>query len=105
MGIDKIPYKVLKNHDAKLVIYKLLETLFEDALAPSMWLTTIITPVPKGADKDPCIPLNYRGTSLLSCVYKIYTCAVKQQNSCWVHYNLIYACIEVVFICYNSKLL
>ena len=29
MGIDKIPYEVLKNHDVKLVVYKLLVTLFE----------------------------------------------------------------------------
>ena len=58
MGIEKIPYEVLKNYDVKLVVYKLLETLFEHSLAPSRWLKANIIPVPKGADKDPCIPLN-----------------------------------------------
>ena len=40
---------------------------------PTVWLRAIITPIPKGATVDPCIPLNYRGISLLSSVAKTYS--------------------------------
>ena len=40
---------------------------------PSVWLKAIITPIPKGAKCDPCVPLNYRGISLLSCISKAYS--------------------------------
>ena len=33
----------------------------------------IIKPIPKGASKDPYVPLNYRGISLLCCLKTIYT--------------------------------
>lgn len=34
---------------------------------------SIIKPIPKSAKNDPRIPLNYRGISLLSTVYKRYS--------------------------------
>ena len=40
-------------------------------MLPSIWTQSIIKPIPKGSDKDPCVPLNYRGISLISCVSKI----------------------------------
>ena len=40
---------------------------------PSVWRDSIISPIPKSSKKDPCVPLNYRGISLLSCLYKLYT--------------------------------
>ncbi len=53
----------------------LLRYCFGSGLAPSTcsWMRSIITPIPKGADRDPCVPLNYRGIRLLSCVQKIYS--------------------------------
>ena len=42
-------------------------------LTPSVWLKAIINPIPKGALKDPYLPMNYRGISLLSCTSKIYS--------------------------------
>ena len=32
-----------------------------------------ILPIPKSSKKDPYVPLNYRGLSLLSCVAKLYS--------------------------------
>ena len=46
---------------------------FTHSLVPSDWLKGLIAPIPKGAGKDPCVPLNYRGITLLSCVSKTYT--------------------------------
>ena len=42
-------------------------------MIPKVWSKAIIAPIPKGGDKDPCQPLNYRGISLLSCVGKLFT--------------------------------
>ena len=33
----------------------------------------LITPIPKSRDKDPCVPLNYRGISLLCTISKVYS--------------------------------
>ena len=46
---------------------------FVDNILPSVWSLSIIAPIPKSAAKDPCVPLNYRGISLLSCLYTVYT--------------------------------
>ena len=40
---------------------------------PTLWKRCNITPVPKSAMKDPHLPINYRGISLLSCVGKMYS--------------------------------
>ena len=34
---------------------------------------SIISPIPKGSDKDPYLPLNYRGISLNSCLAKVFS--------------------------------
>ena len=46
---------------------------FINNFIPSVWRKAIIAPIPKSSTKDPCVPLNYRGISLLSCVYKMYS--------------------------------
>ena len=46
---------------------------FNSGLVPTIWLKSIINPIPKGSKKDPYTPLNYRGISLQSCVYKVYS--------------------------------
>ena len=55
------------------LVYKLFSVCFDNGLVPTIWLRGIISPIPKGANKDPSVPLNYRGVSLLSCVYKTYS--------------------------------
>ncbi len=41
-------------------------------ILPPVWLKAVINSIPKGANKDPLIPLNYRGIRLLSCVGKVF---------------------------------
>ncbi len=41
-------------------------------MLPSMWLKSVINPIPKGFNKDPFVSLNYKGISLLSCVWVKY---------------------------------
>ena len=54
-------------------LYKLFSRIFESGKNPSLWKRCNITPVPKSAMKDPHVPINYRGISLLSCVGKMYS--------------------------------
>ena len=72
-GFDKIPNEVLKNADVQNMLWKLFNTFFQLGMTPTIWLKTIIVPIPKSATKDPHVPLNYRGISLLSCVLKAYS--------------------------------
>ena len=45
-------------------------------MVPTMWTHGIISPIPKSAENNPMIPLNYLGISLLSIVGKLYTSAL-----------------------------
>ena len=47
--------------------------IFESGKISLLWKRCNITPVPKSAMKDPHVPINYRGISLLSCVGKMYS--------------------------------
>ena len=46
---------------------------FKNSRLPSLWLKSIINPIPKSQKDDPRVPLNYRGISLMSTVYKLYS--------------------------------
>ena len=72
-GVDCIPNEVIKKQSVLIWWYRLFQVCFENGLVPSIWRNAIIYPIPKCATKDPFIPLNYRGISLLSCVSKTYS--------------------------------
>ena len=73
VGVDLVPNEVLKDPGIQTLLYHLFNTCFSTGLVPSQWLDAIIKPIPKGSDKDPYVPLNYRGISLISCVSKLYS--------------------------------
>ena len=73
IGVDCIPNEVVKKQSVLIWWYRLFQVCFENGLVPSIWRNAIIYPIPKCATKDPFIPLNYRGISLLSCVSKTYS--------------------------------
>jgi hypothetical protein len=79
VGFDKIPNEVLKQHSIKRLLHKLFSFCFDNGMVPATWLRAIISPIPKGADKDPCVPLNYRGVSLLSCMHKTYSSIINNR--------------------------
>lgn len=72
-GVDCVQNECLKQDTILNVLWKLLYLCFDKSIVPSIWLKAIISPIPKCSKKDPYIPLNYRGISLLSCVSKTYT--------------------------------
>ncbi len=73
VGVDGIPYEVLKKEQILLLLVRLLQLCFDSNRIPSEWRKAIITPVFKGKGADKRLPCNYRGISLLSCMYKAYS--------------------------------
>jgi len=72
-GYDMIQNEVLKNISIRTLICKVLNLCFLSGIVPSLWLKGVIVPIPKGSNKDPNVPLNYRGICLLSCFAKLYS--------------------------------
>lgn len=73
VGPDMIPNEVLKHPNLRSLLLDFINMCFVHNIIPSVWRKAVIAPIPKSSTKDPCVPLNYRGISLLSCVYKIYS--------------------------------
>ena len=72
-GIDQIPNEVIKHPNVTKLLFKLFDYCFKTCLVPKMWLKSIIKPIPKNSEKNPFLPLNYRGISHVSCISKIYS--------------------------------
>ena len=72
-GADEIPYEVLKYDCVIEVIHRLFMLCFESNIIPTVWRQAIICPILKDSNSDPRIPLHYRGISLLSTIYKMYS--------------------------------
>ena len=72
-GIDEISYEVLKSPNLLPILFQLFQTCFDSGIVPSQWYKTIIKPIPKSSKSDPKLPLSYRGISLISNVYKLYS--------------------------------
>ena len=89
-GPDYIQNEVLKNQDILHILHKLFKYMFSHGCLPSAWKKAIITPILKSSLKDPCIPLNYRGISLLSNIGKAYTVILnKRLITCLENNNLL----------------
>ena len=72
VGLDIIPNEVIKRPILLNALHLFFNTCFDSGLSPSVWSKSIISPIPKSSMTDPYMPLQYRGISLLSCVYKLY---------------------------------
>ncbi len=73
MGTDNIPNEVLKNDLVIGALHAFFQLCFDSGKVPEMWTQSVINPIPKNRTNDPRVPLNYRGISLLSCIYKVYS--------------------------------
>ena len=72
-GIDDISYEVLKSPKLLEILFHLFQSCFDNGIIPAQWYKTIIKPIPKSSKNDPKLPLSYRGISLISNVYKLYS--------------------------------
>ena len=65
VGLDSIPYELLNHKNLQQLIQYLFQLCFDTGQIPTLWTKAIIVPLPKGGNKNPHVPLNYRGISLL----------------------------------------
>ena len=65
--------------------------IFDTGLIPKLWKCAIIKPIPKNSLMDPRIPLNYRGISLLSTVYKMFSSILNRRLVTCLESNNLYA--------------
>ncbi len=56
-------------------------------MAPDLWAKGIINPISKDTSKDRREPLNYRGITLSSCVYKLYCSIFNCHMGIWAEEN------------------
>ena len=86
-GFDDIPTEIVKNETAIGFLHVLFNKCFDSALTPDIWCKGIINPIPKDASKDQRVPLNYRGITLASCVYKLYCSVLNNRLTQWAEAN------------------
>ena len=81
VGFDNLPNEVLKNDVSIKILTTIFNKVFQYNLVPSIWNMAIIKPIPKSSLIDPRCPLQYRGISLLSTCYKLYTSILNNRIS------------------------
>lgn len=72
-GLDNIPGELLKHGGSQLVakLHELILKVWKEERMPEEWRTSVICPIYKKGDKLVCE--NYRGISLISTAYKVFT--------------------------------
>ncbi len=91
VGIDNLPYEIFKNSDSHVILTLLFNKIYEYSITPSIWNLAIIKPIPKNSLADPRLPLEYRGISLLSTVYKLFTSVLNNRIVKTAEQNNLYA--------------
>ena len=81
VGRDLLPNEVLTTESVLFVLLKFMKKCFEFSVVPGSWQQAIIAPIRKTSSKDPFVPHNYRGISLLSCFYIMYSSLINNRLS------------------------
>ena len=71
-GIDHITNQLLKSEAMTKLLFCFFSKCFTTGKIPDCWHKSIINPIPKSAGYT-TNPLEYRGLSLQSCVYKVFS--------------------------------
>ena len=72
-----------------MFLLKLFNFCFVSCTVPQEWSRGIISPILKDVNADPRDPLNYRGITITSLVYKIYCSIINHRLSHWIESNNI----------------
>ncbi len=89
VGTDGIPNEVLKNEPVIECLHSFFQLCFDSGKIPTVWTQSVISPIPKNRSNDPRVPLNYRGISLISCVYKLYSAILNNRLATYFETNKI----------------
>ena len=90
-GSDRIPSEVLKSKICVRFLTNLFTTVIDSQLIPTAWRQATIVPIPKSSMRDARNPLEYRGISLLSVPYKIFSKILNQLIIEWLEDNDVLA--------------
>ena len=90
-GSDRIPSEVLKNKICVRFLTNLFTAVINSQLIPTAWRQATIVPIPKSSMRDARNPLEYRGISLLSVPYKIFSKILNQLIIEWLEDNDVLA--------------
>ena len=88
-GHDELPAEVIQSPACINYLHKLFSVCFENGTIPKMWTADIIHPVLKDPVTDKRDPLNYRGITVTSSVYKAYCQILNNRLSKWTEDNNI----------------
>ena len=84
----EIPNEVMKNKNAKLLLFKFFNLCFISGFNPSDWDFSDIIPIPK-KDKDARDPLQNRCITIVCCVAKIYSSILNKRLQKYLETNNI----------------
>ena len=88
-GEDGVAAEVLKNDILLGLLMKLLNKCFISGVVPDVWKKGIIQPISKLSTTDIRDPLNYRGITITSIVYKMYCSILNRRLALWDTHNSI----------------
>ena len=91
VGIDDLPAEILKCDSLLDTLLALLNKCFTTGIIPTAWKQGIINPIPKSTTTDRRDPLNYRGITLTSSVYKLYCIVLNNRLSNWENEHSVIA--------------
>ena len=91
VGIDDLPAEVLKSDNLLDTLHALFNKCFTTGIISSAWKQGIINPIPKSTTADRTDPLNYRGITITSSVYKLYCIILNNRLSNWETENSVIA--------------
>ena len=77
----------LKNNTSVTFLHVLFNICFESGFVPSVWSKSISNQMPKSSQSDPRNPLSYRGITLASSMYRLYSTALNNRLSKWAEQN------------------
>ena len=83
-GYDNIPAEVIQSDTCIHFLHRLYCVCFETGKIPEAWEYGIITPLLKESASDPRNPMNYRGITVTSAIYKAYCNLLNQRLTVWV---------------------
>ena len=83
-GSDRICNEILKQPPFSEPVCAFLKTCFTRGVAPTLWVKSIINPIPEDLSKCIFTPLKYMGISLLCTISKVYSSilSVRINNYC-----------------------
>lgn len=91
VGMDNLPCEILNRVQSLTLMKSLFDKIMTSATVPSVWKYAIIKLIPKSSMTDPCLPLQYRGISLMSTVCKIFTGVINTRITKHLEQSGIYA--------------